>query len=68
MVDVNKLKYKIEEKEKSIESLAKKMGIRESILYSKLNNSGKEITIKEADIFVKELELTELEAFFIFFT
>lgn len=68
MVNVNKLKGKIVEKGFNITELAKKIGIDPSTLYRKLGNNGTALTIKEADMIVKSLNLTLAEANSIFFS
>ena len=66
-MNVNKLKGKIVENEMNVSSLAKKMGINRATLYRKLNNEGDTLTIKEANMIVDILDLTECEAMEIFF-
>lgn len=67
MVNVNKLKGKIIEKGKSVDCIAREIGIDKSTLYRKLSLFGEQITIKEADVIVKVLELNKDEAVSIFF-
>ena len=51
-----------------IEKLADLIGIDRSTLYRKISNNGDTITIKEADLIVKELNLTLKDANDIFFS
>jgi DNA-binding Xre family transcriptional regulator len=67
MVNINKLKGKIVEKELSVEKLAEKIGIDRSTLYRKMSNNGETFTIKEANLICKVLELNIQEASNIFF-
>lgn len=68
MVNVNKLKGKIVERELNVGKLAEMVGINRSTLYRKMSNHGEDFTIKEAILISKELQLTEHEAVEIFFT
>jgi len=68
MVNVNKLKGKIVEKDISIEKLADKIGIDRSTLYRKINTKGETFTIKEADLIAKALKLNIEEVNSIFFS
>ena len=68
MVNINKLKGKIVEKELTIEKLAESIGLDRSTLYRKINNNGETITIKEANLICRELGLTVTEATDIFFS
>lgn len=68
MLNVNKLKGKIVEKGINISTLAKMISVDASTLYRKINNNGATLTIKEADLIVKSLELTADEANAIFFS
>ena len=67
MVNINKLKGKIVEKGMNISKLATKIDIDKSTLYRKIKNNGDDISIKEADLIVKALDLTIDEANAIFF-
>lgn len=67
MVNINKLKGKIIEKGMKVSALAENIGIDTSTLYRKFKNNGENISIKEADLIVKSLELTPEEAISIFF-
>lgn len=66
-MNINKLKGKIVENEMNIPLLAKLMGIDRATLYRKLNSKGENFTIKEANLIVKILNLSEQEAMDIFF-
>lgn len=67
MVNVNKLKGKIVELGMNVAELAEKIGIDKATLYRKLGSEGKNITIYEAGIMAKELNLTFDEINAIFF-
>ncbi|MGN1133781.1 MAG: helix-turn-helix domain-containing protein [Oscillospiraceae bacterium] len=66
MLDVQKLKGKIIEKGKSIETVSRDLGINPSTFYRKLNNNSFEI--READKIASILSLTGDEASSIFFS
>lgn len=66
MLDIQKLKGKIVEKGKSVETLSREIGINPSTFYRKLNNNSFEI--EEADRIVSILALTGAEATAIFFS
>jgi len=68
MINVNKLKGKIVEKGITVRILAKEIGVDQSTLYRKLKNNGDDITIKEANLIMKSLNLTIEEANAIFFS
>lgn len=67
MVNVNKLKGKIVELGTNVSELSKKIGIDKATLYRKLGSDGKNITIHEAEIIARELNLTYDEINAIFF-
>lgn len=67
MINVNKLKGKMIENELTIPQLAQILQINKSTLYRKLKNNGDNITIKEANLIVRTLNLTSSEATAIFF-
>lgn len=67
-MNINKLKGKIVEKGMNITQLAFELGINRATLYRKINNEGDTLTIKEANLIVSVLDLTEKEATEIFFT
>lgn len=68
MVNINKLKGKIVERELSVTKLADKIGMDRSTLYRKMANNGLDFSIREVNLISKELCLTEEEAMQIFFT
>jgi len=68
MTNINKLKGKIVEKGTNISELAKIIGMNKSTLYRKLKNDGEEISIKEASIIIKVLNLSLEEVNAIFFS
>ena len=68
MVNVNKLKGKIVEKELTIGKVANKMGIDRATLYRRLKEKGTTFTIGEALAICKILDLTPQEATAIFFS
>ena len=70
MVNVNKLRGIMKEKQISVECLADKGGIACSTLYRRLNDGGETFTIKEVAKIVEVLELdieTAMAVFFFFF-
>lgn len=67
MVNINKLKAKMVEREMNVESVAEKIGIDKATLYRRLKNPS-EITIREADALAEVLEMTFEEATTIFFS
>lgn len=67
-MNVNKLRGKIVEKGMSIESVANNIGVDRSTLYRKINSNGDTLTVSEANLICKILELSEREAMSIFFT
>lgn len=66
-VNVNKIHAKLRELVMSVEDVAKRMGIDRSTLYRKLNNNGAGLTVKDAQMLVDILQLTQQEALDIFF-
>lgn len=68
MVNVNKLKGKLIEKGSNVSELAKAIGIDKSTLYRKLRSNGEEISIKEANLIIKTLDLNIEEVNSIFFS
>lgn len=68
MVNVNKLKGKIVEKNMSVEEVAKRVNIDRATFYRKLAQNGESFSIREADAIVKALDLDGLEASAIFFS
>lgn len=67
MVNVNKLKGKIVERELNITELAKKIGMNRATLYRKLNGNGNNFLIKEANSIADVLHLNSEEINEIFF-
>lgn len=68
VVNMNKLKGKMVEKDVTTEMLAEKLGMSRSTLYRKLSNNGDTLFVKEANIIVDALGLTSEEAMSIFFS
>lgn len=68
MVNLNKLKGKIVECGLNISDLATAIGIDKATLYRKFNTNGQSITIKEADMIAKKLNLSYDEVNAIFFS
>lgn len=68
MVNINKLRGKIVERELNIAELADKIGIDRATLYRKLNSGGENFSVKEVDLMAKVLHLTLDEAVSIFFS
>ncbi|WP_303838646.1 XRE family transcriptional regulator [Ruminococcus flavefaciens] len=66
MLNVQKLKGKIVEKGKSVETVSSDLGINPATFYRKMKNNSFEI--READELVKILSLTHEEAASIFFS
>ena len=66
-VNVNKLHGKLKELEFTVSDIAEKMGIDRSTLYRKLGNNGAGLTVKDAQMLVEILQLTQQEALDIFF-
>lgn len=67
MVNVNKLRGKIVEKETDQESVARAIGMHRSTFYRKMKSGGTEFTIGEIQNMVKAIPLTNSEAMEIFF-
>lgn len=68
MVNINKLKGRIVEKQLTIEKLAGKIGLDRSTLYRKISNDGETLSIREANLICKELGISGREATEIFFS
>ena len=66
-VNVNKLHGKLKELELTVSDVAEKMEIDRSTLYRKLGNNGAGLTVKDAQMLVEILQLTQQEALDIFF-
>ncbi len=67
LVNVNKLKGKIIELGRNVESVASSIGIDRATFYRKLATDGETFTIGEADAIARELRLTRDEVNDIFF-
>lgn len=68
VVDIKKLKDKIEQNKFSNESFSKQIGIDQSTLYRKLKNNGEPFLIREVYAIIDTLKLDELEVTEIFFS
>ena len=66
-VNVDKLHGKIRERKMNIVEVAAKMGIDKSTLYRKLAKNGAGLTVRDAQLLVDILQLTDEEALLIFF-
>lgn len=66
MVNVNKLRGKMVEKQLTVDGLSEKTGINRATIYRRFNNP-EEFTIGEADAITTALELNFDEATAIFF-
>ncbi len=67
MVNVKMLKGKMVEKDLTVEKLSDNIGVNKSTLYRKLNAGGDVLTIREVNLIVSALGLTDAEANAIFF-
>ena len=67
MVNINKLRGAIVEREMNMGDLADRIGVDRSTLYRKISSNGSSFTIEEADLISKALKLTADEATAIFF-
>ena len=67
MVNVGKLRGRIVEQKLTMEKMAELTGIDRSTFYRKLSANGESISIREADLIVKHLDLSKDEAMAIFF-
>lgn len=67
MVNIKKLKGKIIEKGYNVEQIAEIAGVDRSTMYRKMDESGKNMTIKDATIISKVLSLSPDEVNNIFF-
>lgn len=67
MVNVKMLKGKMVEKDLTVEKLSDNIGVNKSTLYRKLNAGGDVLTIREVNLIVSVLGLTDAEANAIFF-
>lgn len=68
MTNINKLRGKIVETGTNVSELAETIGMNKSTLYRKLKNNGEEISIKEAGLIIKTLNLSLEEVNSIFFS
>lgn len=68
VVNINRLKGKIVECGLNTSELATLIGIDRATLYRKFNADGESITIREADLISKELNLSRDEVNAIFFS
>ena len=68
MVNINKLKGKIVECGLNVTELASKIGIDKATLYRKINSDGEKLTIRDANLIAKELNLSRDEINEIFFS
>lgn len=67
MVNTNKLRGKIVERQMNIDTVATAVGLTPSTLYRRLNGGGGAFTIEEADKIASLLELSAEELSTIFF-
>lgn len=67
MVNINKLRGKMVERGVSMEQMAKAINVDKSTMYRKMNEEGKNISIKEATIIAEKLGLSYTEVNDIFF-
>ena len=67
MINISKFEKKVEEANMSIEALALKIGIDKLTMYEKLKGDGKEFSVNEVVIIVRELKLDMDEINEIFF-
>ena len=68
MVNINKLKGKIVENQSNINEISAALDIDRATLYRKLKANGQTLTIREADVIAKKLNLTGKEVNEIFFS
>ena len=66
-VNVDKIHGRIRELKTNVVEVSGKMGIDKSTLYRKLANNGAGLTVKDAQMLVEILQLTNEEALLIFF-
>ena len=67
MVNINKLKGKIVEHGLNVEQIAVIVGVGRSTMYRKMDESGRNMTIKDASVISKALNLSADEVNSIFF-
>lgn len=68
MVNIKKLRGKMVECGINMEQMAKEIGVDKSTMYRKMNQEGDNISIKEASIMAKKLDLSYAEVNSIFFS
>jgi len=66
-VNVDKLHGKIREMKTNVVEVAAKMGIDKSTLYRKLAKNGAGLTVRDAQMLIEILQMTDEEALLIFF-
>ncbi len=67
MIDINKFRAIIIEKNTSIEEVSYQLGVNKSTIYRKLQQNGETFTLKEINMLVTILNLTNNEILKIFF-
>lgn len=67
MININKFRAIIIEKKSSIEEISYKLGVNKSTIYRKLQQNGDTFTLKEINMLVNLLNLTNNEILDIFF-
>ena len=67
-MNVEALKKCIRNRQKSIDSVARDMGVNRSTIYRKLQRQGESFTVEEVKKLTESLNLTEKEATDIFFS
>ncbi len=67
MIDTNKFRAIIIERNTSIEEISSKLGVNKSTIYRKLQQNGDTFTLKEVNIIAQTLNLTINEMIKIFF-
>ena len=68
MVNINKLRGKMVECGVNMEQMAAVIGVDKSTMYRKMNQDGNNISIKEASLMAKRLDLSYSEVNDIFFS
>ena len=66
-VNVNKIYGKLKELGLTVADAAEKMDIDRSTLYRKLGNNGSGLTVRDAQLLIEILKLTDQDAMEIFF-
>lgn len=67
MVNINKLKGKMKEKNITQEKLADSIGVARSTINRKINQGGSDFSIEEVQKIISLLEISNVEAIEIFF-